>query len=222
MYNLNILAGYNAHFLKGTIEIPMLLARAKYPRPTEKELMDEMNRDDVVSFIIARHPLERLVSGYRDTIANVDYVDLDDLRRSIVAKYRGVILPKNQTIVGENLPTFKEFVMFVIDEMEMDRELDMHWAPVYTFCNPCQVSFTIIAKFETLERDFGFLIKSARIGDLVNSTVVKNGAKDGRKSSEIASSYIKTLGKEVYERIVDIYAVDFDIFGYKKKRYNEL
>jgi hypothetical protein len=36
-------------------------------------------------------------------------------------------------------PTFREFVQFVIEENEKGNKPDMHWAPVYSFCNPCQV-----------------------------------------------------------------------------------
>ena len=46
-----------------------------------------------------------------------------------------LILPPVKKLV----PTFKEFVSFVLDEAELGHELDMHWTPVYSFCNPCQV-----------------------------------------------------------------------------------
>ena len=41
--------------------------------------------------------------------------------------------------VKKLVPTFKEFVSFVLDEAREGNELDMHWTPVYSFCNPCQV-----------------------------------------------------------------------------------
>jgi hypothetical protein len=44
----------------------MTIARDFYPRPSKEELIEAMNNS--LSFIVARHPLERLVSGFRDKI----------------------------------------------------------------------------------------------------------------------------------------------------------
>ena len=53
------------------------LARQHYPRPSEQELLKAM--ESSISFIVARNPFERLVSGYRDKIVKgIPYYD--DLR----------------------------------------------------------------------------------------------------------------------------------------------
>ena len=44
------------------------LARQYYPRPTVPQLWQAMQSS--ISFIVARDPLERLVSGFRDKILN--------------------------------------------------------------------------------------------------------------------------------------------------------
>ena len=115
--------------------------------------------------------------------------------------------------------SFSEFVKFVLREEDEGMELDMHWAPVYSFCNPCQVNFTDIVMFETLERDSEEVIRSAGIGHLVKIHK-KNAGKE--KSAEVTRSLLKKLGKDLYNKIVDVYKVDFDIFGYEKKRFEDL
>ncbi len=40
-------------------------------------------------------------------------------------------------------PNFSEFVGYILDENEKGNQLDMHWIPVYKFCNPCQVKFNV-------------------------------------------------------------------------------
>ena len=41
-------------------------------------------------------------------------------------------------------PTFSEFVQYIIDEDSEGNALDMHWAPVYKFCSPCQVNNSLL------------------------------------------------------------------------------
>jgi len=225
MYNFNILAGYSPYFLKSSKKVPLTLAREKYPRPSVDELLEEMNRSDSVSFLISRHPLERLISGYRDKIVKALRGSYHDkMRRKIVKKYRPVKLvphyPKHR-IASSSIPTFKEFVEFVKDEMEEGKELDMHWAPVYSFCNPCQVNFKVIASFETLQRDLEFVIDSAKIGHLIKAEK-RNEAKGGWKSSEMVSAYLKDLGEPLYNKVVEIYRIDLEIFGYQIRKYQDL
>lgn len=55
---------YTKEFLDKTKETPVSVARKKYPRPSAKELYDALK--DHLSFIIVRHPFERLISAYRD------------------------------------------------------------------------------------------------------------------------------------------------------------
>ena len=47
---------------------PVELARRTYKRPKLKELKEAMETS--TTFIVARHPLERFVSAYRDKILN--------------------------------------------------------------------------------------------------------------------------------------------------------
>jgi len=44
---------------------------------------------------------------------------------------------KNNEFVRK--PSFAEFVQYIIDEDLEGKVLDMHWAPVYKYCSPCQV-----------------------------------------------------------------------------------
>ena len=69
MYILNVLGGYSQDYLDASKVVPLNLARAKYPRPSAEELEKYLNlQKNVTSMIIGRHPLERLVSAYREKI----------------------------------------------------------------------------------------------------------------------------------------------------------
>lgn len=77
-------------FLRKTNMVPLTLARRKYPRVTMRELEVAMN--DSITFLIVRHPFERLLSAYRDKLVFALPHSLHDkLGAKIVRKYRKVV-----------------------------------------------------------------------------------------------------------------------------------
>ncbi|KAK8727478.1 hypothetical protein OTU49_009574 [Cherax quadricarinatus] len=65
-YNFNLLAGFSETELLQSKDTPIQLARKRYSRPSVEELQRAMNSSQQpLSFMIARHPLKRLVSAYR-------------------------------------------------------------------------------------------------------------------------------------------------------------
>ena len=140
MYVFNILAGYDPKFLQRTKAVPLQLARDKYSRPTKEQLQSILEDEDVTSFIVGRNPLERLVSAYREKIYGALPKTLHDkLRRRITQDFRGVPVPKMRNLPEAFIPTFSEFVQYLVRESKKGKDPEMHWAPAYSFCNPCQV-----------------------------------------------------------------------------------
>lgn len=87
MYNFNILAGYSAQYLRKTNVVSLSLARRKYARVTFAELQRAQN--DSLTFLIVRHPFERLLSAYRDKFMfAVPHSLHDRLGAQIIKKYR--------------------------------------------------------------------------------------------------------------------------------------
>lgn len=214
LYIFNRLSGYSDKFLKKTTRKipPVTLARKFYPRPSVQELEAALKQDGVVAFLVARHPLERLVSGFRDKILRAYRGSYHDIVcKKILLQYRG-LQPKSYRH-GKTVPTFSEFVRYVTDLHDQKGEIDMHWAPVYNFCNPCQVNLTYLVKFETFDKDTKFLLE--KIG--VSSTLMmrrENAAKDGRKSATMVDDYMAELDNDLMHRLVKLYQIDFELFGY--------
>lgn len=167
MYNFNILAGwllvfhqitiifftfcinrYTPEYLKRTKQVPLSLARQKYPRQTVESLRKAFN--DSLSFLITRHPLERLLSGYKDKIEHALPHSLHKkLGNQIIMKYRTNGL--KGSFGKSKVPTFQEFVLYLLDCVKDGETLDMHWTPITEFCTPCMYDFDIIAHTETLQ-----------------------------------------------------------------------
>lgn len=90
MYNFNILAGYSALFLRKTNIVPLTLARRKYQRISMEQL--ERAQNDSITFVVVRHPFERLLSAYRDKLMfAVPHSLHDKMGRKIIRKYRKVV-----------------------------------------------------------------------------------------------------------------------------------
>lgn len=64
-------------------------------------------------------------------------------------------------------PTFKEFITFLIQNHKNHEHMDEHWSPIYTFCTPCSINYTLIAKLETFRRDTEYIIRQAGLETLL-------------------------------------------------------
>ena len=117
-----------------TKQNPITLLRTKFPRPTLSQLKVALQTS--LSFLIVREPLERLLSAYRNKIEHMQGSYYSKLAKTIVSKYRN-----SHKRNGNSKPSFKEFVQHVLHSKP-----DEHWAPIYKFCTPCTVNFTVIAK----------------------------------------------------------------------------
>ncbi|KAE8750440.1 hypothetical protein FOCC_FOCC002734 [Frankliniella occidentalis] len=219
MYNFNILAGYTPHFLKQSKVVPLQLARQRYPRPSIETLREALNSS--ISFIIVRHPLERLLSAYRDKIQySLPHTLHQRLGLKIIQNYRtrvkggaGSRDPTKKKRASPKWPTFSEFVHYLLDEYKEGNRFDMHWAPIAEFCTPCHLHFELIAKFETLEEDQNYLIYKAKLQDFIHPEW-KNPAKGRTATTNLISSHYSQLTKKEILHLYNIYRFDFELFGY--------
>ncbi|XP_057663029.1 carbohydrate sulfotransferase 11-like [Diorhabda carinulata] len=213
MYNFNILAGYSPKFLKKTKIVPMTLARQKYPRPSLQELRKAFNT--YISFLIARHPLERLLSAYRDKIQYaLPNTYHKKLGNEIIKKYRY----KKNPIPTQKEPTFEEFVEYLIDSVKNKEELDMHWTPIVEFCTPCMFDFQIIAHTETLQEDQMYLIKLAKLENIIQPEWKNPGR--GSTENQIQKYYSQLTRSQIFQ-LYHIYRYDFELFNYSLNGYLE-
>ncbi|RVE48297.1 hypothetical protein evm_007048 [Chilo suppressalis] len=216
MYNFNLMANYTASFLDKTKEVPLELARRKYGRPTVA--MIKKAQADSIAFIIVRHPLERLASGYNDKIVHAWPKSFHDkLGQKILKKYRKV--PADQKAPTETHPLFEEFVSYLLDEWKAKRALDMHWTPYTGFCTPCKFNFDVILKFETLDEDQRFLIQLARLQNIVKPEWRNSGK--ANTLHDISHLYSR-ITKSQLDGLYKLYEYDFKIFNYTIENYYEI
>lgn len=226
MYNFNLLGGYSPYFMQKSFRVPLIVhARLKFPRPTVNQLNEALKNS--LSFIIVRDPFERLLSAYRDKIEGFRNKFYKRIGRFIVFKYRTEVKPsvtqvsdihsrlkKKQQEIG---PTFSEFINYVSDSTTFDE----HWAPYHSFCTPCHVNFTVIAKTETLLADSSYIIKKLHLENKLKHQSWKaiNKAYDGRNTKDLLPKYFKQLTSEQLNKLLSVYRLDFELFDYDSTKY---
>ncbi|XP_072942378.1 carbohydrate sulfotransferase 11 isoform X2 [Epargyreus clarus] len=214
MYNFNLMANYSASFLDKTKDVPLELARKKYARPTVE--MIKKAQADSLTFLIVRHPLERLASAYNDKIVHAWPKSFHDkMGQRIIRKYRRS--SNTQPTPTERYPVFEEFVSYVLDEAKAKRTLDMHWTPYTDFCTPCKVNFDVILKFETLDEDQRFLIQMARLQDIIKPEWRNSG-----KGTHNINHLYSRLKKSQLDGLYKLYKNDFTLFNYTIDSYYEI
>jgi hypothetical protein len=151
-------------------------------------------------FLIVRHPLERILSAYRDKYYYKRF------GRRIALKYRQA---GNATTRLE--PTFAEFLRFIVSE----RYFDEHWVPYHSTCEPCTLHYDYILKFETLDRDQNFFIQDANLsGYLYETNYPQNINPLGTTTRKILDEYIREIPRSLLDEVYKIYEKDYKLFNY--------
>ncbi|KAM7353437.1 carbohydrate sulfotransferase 11 isoform 1-T7 [Cochliomyia hominivorax] len=221
MYYFNILGGYDIKYLQRTEFQPLELARKRFPRPFMQDLEDALSSS--LSFLFVRDPFERIVSGYRNKLEGGKNTYYKTLARRIITKFR------KHPIAGggrsKSGPTFNEFVQYLIEQYEQGKPFDEHWSPIYSFCTPCSINFTIIGKVETFNRDSEFIIRQAGLESLLLGKLPKSLSRKignlskGAKTNISLEKYFSEINRSTLDQLIKIYKLDFELFDYDYEKY---
>ncbi|XP_039245011.1 carbohydrate sulfotransferase 8-like isoform X2 [Pipra filicauda] len=101
-----------------------------YPPAIQKEFLNNYTK-----VMFTRHPLERLVSAYRDKLLHSEPFYSITVANEIRAMFR-----KNKN--SSEKVSFQEFVNFII--AKPPNTLDIHWKPMFLLCDPCNIHYDIL------------------------------------------------------------------------------
>ncbi|KAG7163893.1 Carbohydrate sulfotransferase 11-like 14 [Homarus americanus] len=225
MWNFNLLAGYTQEQLLKANEAPVAMARHKYPRPSVKKLQKVLNTSPPpLSFMITRHPLLRLVSAYRNKILAGNRI-YKKISKKIIRTYNALGPPVPQETKDGRaprhkvalVPSFPQFVQWVLDEEARGSNLDMHWIPQARFCTPCLVDFYVFAKMETLDEDANYIIFTSGINKVIKPKVINRSV--GVSTEEAARKLLCQLSASQMDGLLHLYRLDFQLFEYEAESY---
>lgn len=123
------------------------------------------------SFLVVRHPFERIVSAYRDKLERIhsDTYDTDyyytNYGAHIVEMYRERALEEFNDNTFTELPVFWEFVQYLLHSDPFG--FDEHWLPISLHCSMCRIDYNYIIKFEDFTNEGSAFL---RLTGLTNDT----------------------------------------------------
>lgn len=226
---------------------PLQQGRAVAPVLTRSSwirYLSNLRRENITdtSFIVVRHPFERLVSAYRDKIERShakNYLTdwyYKQYGQKIVKKYRsqainlfgpqffshynnyGAPLPvKNKGRPNANLPIFWEFVQFVIHQKKSS--MDEHWKPTANYCSMCIINYDYVIKFEDLSQESQEFLKVTNLKQFISDDIWDRHLNPNRpkemSSEEITAKYFGQLSDDDIHKLYGIYQDDFNLFDYR-------
>lgn len=121
---------------------------------------------DAFSFTVVRDPYRRLFAAY----ANQFYLPKENWssRGKQVIK-RSRMAPSKRSLQYGHDVTFAEFINYIVERFEAGERLDEYVRPMHhRSCNPCNFDFDYIAKLETLESDWEYILHQWQSRGIVN------------------------------------------------------
>ncbi|XP_063149485.1 carbohydrate sulfotransferase 9-like [Candoia aspera] len=176
----------------------LLKRLSSYPSKQQAELLNSFTK-----VMFTRHPLERLVSAYRDK-----FLHLAPYYSTTVANEIKALFRKNKNLTGN--VTFQEFVNFVVTRNT--KYLDIHWKPMSQLCDPCNIHYDILGKYETLDQDVSHVLSRIRVPESIRYPDSKLYTK--RTNKDITTQYLKELNWDQIQKLMKLYQMDFSLFNY--------
>ena len=157
--------------------------------------------------VVARHPMVRLLSAYRDKLEVNDDVFERIVGREIKKRY----FPANQSKVDR--VTFEQFVHYLVHTDPM--KYDKHWQPIAYFCHLCEIQYDYIAKIETSHVDYPRIFSTMKNISVSKRNVLKSMKNlKGKTNVATVNEYYSHVPAKHLEIIENIYSVDMTLFGY--------
>ena len=163
-------------------------------------------------FMFVRHPLERLVSAYRDKFEITNKWSGYFQKRfgsQILRLYRPSA-SKDIIRQGEDV-SFLEFVRFVLETRSMDNR-NPHWDSYYSICHPCVINYDVIGKFESLEQDQQMIMRQVFKEKQFNFPA--RNVKD-IPSKQLLNNYYGNMTRNMFDDLLNFYKVDMDMYKYQ-------
>ncbi|KAK3879782.1 hypothetical protein Pcinc_015682 [Petrolisthes cinctipes] len=155
----------------------------------------------------------RVSSEHLYATYNNNSSSFEDMQELIITAYGGsekILLKTFQKATF----SFEQFIHHVLWTHELKLP-DFHWLPIFNTCHPCFYHYDYVIHLETVQEDVRDLLSLTHIQ--LNSDEYPFPAlhvtKEGTSSD---SFYFANIPSHVMQRIFQIYALDFKLFGYSK------
>ncbi|XP_027225604.2 carbohydrate sulfotransferase 11 [Penaeus vannamei] len=209
--------------------------RELYPAP-ETESEKKKVLEENMKLMIVRHPLERLLSAYRDKMLRIRrakdpfrLMQLDIAKRYPDPNPQPPAPLTSSSGKKEIHPTFTQFLLRVQDDLRRlwrkkgKSQVNLHWRPFWLVCSPCEFHYDVIAHVETMDEDNEYIIHKLGLQSiLVNARTHASNFDAYNDTSEASKDYFRQVPYSLLKDIVRLYQPDFTLFGYSPDAYLKL
>ncbi|KAI1237893.1 hypothetical protein IHE44_0013985 [Lamprotornis superbus] len=152
-----------------------------YPPALQKEFLSNYTK-----VMFTRHPLERLVSAYRDKLLHSEPFYSTTVANEIRAMFR-----KNKN--SSEKVSFQEFVSFIT--AKPPHTLDIHWKPMFLLCDPCNIHYDVVDSQDPRKSDIETSQVLGARSQLPSASIwghlVAKGARQGRLARREQSALLE-------------------------------
>lgn len=158
-------------------------------------------------FIFVRHPLERLLSGYRDKVQRYF------LNRPLFYGLRAQMYKEGKEDEYKELDIhgFHAFLRYLVirGDNPYGGGTVRHWKKYYDLCRSCGHEWDFIGKMDSIYEDSEQVMERAGVKGRLHY-----GMHSKSTNYEKTIMYFKGVPKSLMMKIYDIFEVDFQAFGY--------
>ncbi|XP_028407469.1 carbohydrate sulfotransferase 14-like isoform X2 [Dendronephthya gigantea] len=190
----------------------VFLSDKKYSEEQRQQMLTNFYK-----FMIVRDPLERLLSAWKEKLKGqiVASLWLEAIARH-VRVYRNY--PANEISLVQNV-TFHEYIGYLTDEMPLD--LNEHFMRFNVLCSPCDVHYDFISLIDNLQRDLNYLAKQINLNRETHFIQQKSSIPQ-MTTKKSTASYFKSLPKIIFHKLINLYKLDHELFGFSLPTYETL
>ncbi|XP_063887507.1 carbohydrate sulfotransferase 11-like isoform X2 [Scylla paramamosain] len=193
---------------------PHVVAEDTLTPKTDNEF--EFARKHFFKFLLVRHPFSRLLSAYRDKVEAAQHWSLKQMREHIFTTLAEANLterrPNDDSKNSDDIPTFRDFLEYILITKYTGGGFDSHWAPYWHLCSPCFIQYDAVAKLETAQTDLKYIWHHMRLKETVPWI---NRSSQSSSSGSTVNHYYQSLSPDLIARVYRRYRLDFEMFQYE-------
>ncbi|XP_076820768.1 carbohydrate sulfotransferase 8-like [Clavelina lepadiformis] len=181
---------------------------------SREKKMEILQDENATRLMNVRHPLARMISGWGDKFTKQYYYKV------LFKRYPGMLKYPNKHKTWKGWPEdgrfmeFADYARYMADYGTRSlRNLDEHFLPMLKRCDPCYFPFNYITKLETFATDAAWIVDN-KLNVTIDTITSQNVFRKTEDPAAMIKEYFSQLEPNVIERILQIYKVDMETFGY--------
>ena len=112
------------------------------------------------------------------------------------------------------LPSWWEFVQWILASADRKMFFDEHWRPVSDYCHLCLIRYNYVIHFENIQEEEQMFVEMMKAETVIKPRRENVNPND---SPDIYEKYFSLLDAADIEKLYDLYKTDFLMFNYKRE-----